>query len=61
MELDVEHQERRQVTILEGANDLEVGESNPVDVEELEREGVDEELPDTATAILWGVTRTSNK
>ena len=61
MELDVEHQERRRVAILEGANDLEVGKSNPVDVEELEREGVDEELPNTATAILQGATRTSNK
>ncbi len=43
---------------MEGANDLEVGKSNPVDVEELAREGVDEELPDTAMAILQ---RTSNK
>src|SRR5260370_14752387 len=33
---DMEYQERRQVAILEGANDLEMGKSNPLDVEEME-------------------------
>ena len=55
--LDMEHQERRQVAILEGTNELEMGESNPLDVKEIE----EEELPDMPTTIVQGVTRTSNK
>ena len=66
-ELDVEHQERRRIATLEGENDLELGESSPLDIEEIEGDGeqegvlVDEELPTTATAVLQQSTRTSRK
>lgn len=53
--------------MLEGENDLELGKSSPLDIEEIEGDGeqegalVDEELLTTAMAVLQQSTRTSRK